>query len=465
VRIENKTMNTTSRSLARLVACSLALGLLQPALADVTSASDTATAEDFAFAKRLSRVFKTVAERREKSVVHITQLRTIQPTDFFGRPVGRGQLQQAGLGSGVIVSSDGVIVTNNHVVRGADKLRVKLSDEREFDAVVLGTDEATDIAVLKVDVGKESLPAADFADSDQLEVGEWVVAIGSPFGLDNSVTQGIISAKGRTVTPRETGVSFEDYIQTDAAINPGNSGGPLLNLEGQIVGINTAIASRTGGYDGIGFCVPGNTVKNVLESIQRTGRVARGYLGIEMSEQSSSGGGVLVKTVVDGSPADEAGLKSGDVITRFQGSSLSLDRLRNAIAAAPAGSKVNIEVSREGETKTLQATLGDLSAAKGYVFIDALGVEVELLPDDIARQVDAKAIVRVASIQETGRAAMSGLRAGDIIVSVDGDGYADIAELQKNISKGNFSRGLRLDIIRPLQGGNSYRRGNIVVQE
>jgi serine protease Do len=441
------------------------LGLLQPALADVTSASDTATAEDFAFAKRLSRVFKTVAERREKSVVHITQLRTIQPTDFFGRPVGRGQLQQAGLGSGVIVSSDGVIVTNNHVVRGADKLRVKLSDEREFDAVVLGTDEATDIAVLKVDVGKESLPAADFADSDQLEVGEWVVAIGSPFGLDNSVTQGIISAKGRTVTPRETGVSFEDYIQTDAAINPGNSGGPLLNLEGQIVGINTAIASRTGGYDGIGFCVPGNTVKNVLESIQRTGRVARGYLGIEMSEQSSSGGGVLVKTVVDGSPADEAGLKSGDVITRFQGSSLSLDRLRNAIAAAPAGSKVNIEVSREGETKTLQATLGDLSAAKGYVFIDALGVEVELLPDDIARQVDAKAIVRVASIQETGRAAMSGLRAGDIIVSVDGDGYADIAELQKNISKGNFSRGLRLDIIRPLQGGNSYRRGNIVVQE
>jgi serine protease Do len=439
--------------------------LLQPALADVTSASDTATAEDFAFAKRLSRVFKTVAERREKSVVHITQLRTIQPTDFFGRPVGRGQLQQAGLGSGVIVSSDGVIVTNNHVVRGADKLRVKLSDEREFDAVVLGTDEATDIAVLKVDVGQESLPAADFADSDQLEVGEWVVAIGSPFGLDNSVTQGIISAKGRTVTPRETGVSFEDYIQTDAAINPGNSGGPLLNLEGQIVGINTAIASRTGGYDGIGFCVPGNTVKNVLESIQRTGRVARGYLGIEMSEQSSSGGGVLVKTVVDGSPADEAGLKSGDVITRFQGSSLSLDRLRNAIAAAPAGSKVNIEVSREGETKTLQATLGDLSAAKGYVFIDALGVEVELLPDDIARQVDAKAIVRVASIQETGRAAMSGLRAGDIIVSVDGDGYADIAELQKNISKGNFSRGLRLDIIRPLQGGNSYRRGNIVVQE
>ena len=465
MRIENKTMNTTSRSLARLVACALAVGLLQPALADVTSASDTATAEDFAFAKRLSRVFKTVAERREKSVVHITQLRTIQPTDFFGRPVGRGQLQQAGLGSGVIVSSDGVIVTNNHVVRGADKLRVKLSDEREFDAVVLGTDEATDIAVLKVDVGKESLPAADFADSDQLEVGEWVVAIGSPFGLDNSVTQGIISAKGRTVTPRETGVSFEDYIQTDAAINPGNSGGPLLNLEGQIVGINTAIASRTGGYDGIGFCVPGNTVKNVLESIQRTGRVARGYLGIEMSEQSSSGGGVLVKTVVDGSPADEAGLKSGDVITRFQGSSLSLDRLRNAIAAAPAGSKVNIEVSREGETKTLQATLGDLSAAKGYVFIDALGVEVELLPDDIARQVDAKAIVRVASIQETGRAAMSGLRAGDIIVSVDGDGYADIAELQKNISKGNFSRGLRLDIIRPLQGGNSYRRGNIVVQE
>lgn len=456
----------TPRTLARFFACSLVGGLTliagvaSPAVAQ--SASDTATAEDFAFAKRLSRVFKTVAERRERSVVHITQLRSVQQTDWFGMPTGAARLQQTGLGSGVIVSSEGVIVTNNHVIRGAEKLRVKLNDEREFDARVLGTDEATDLAVLKIEVEGEELPAVGFADSDQLEVGEWVVAIGSPFGLDNSVTQGIISAKGRSVTPRETGVSFENYIQTDAAINPGNSGGPLLNLEGQIVGINTAIASRTGGYDGIGFAVPSNTVKNVLESIVRIGRVARGYLGIEMVQQS--GAGVLVQTVVEGSPADKAGLKSGDIISRFQGNAMSLDRLRNSIAAAPAGTKVNLEVLRDGQTKTLQATLGDLSAARGYVFVDGLGVEVELLPENVAEQLDVKAVVRVVIVQETGRAAMSGLREGDIIVGVDGDGFTNTDEFQRGVTKADFSRGLRLDIVRPMRNG-TYRRGNIVIQE
>jgi serine protease Do len=450
------------RSLARVLACSLILCAGVPALAQ--PASDTATAEDFAFAKRLSRVFKTVAERRERSVVHITQLRTVTPTDWFGRPVGRGNLQQSGLGSGVIVSEDGVIITNNHVIRGADKLRVKLNDEREFDARILGTDEATDLAVLKIEVEGQSLPAVGFADSDQIEVGEWVVAIGSPFGLDNSVTQGIISAKGRTVTPRETGISFEDYIQTDAAINPGNSGGPLLNLEGQIVGINTAIASRTGGYDGIGFAIPSNTVKNVLDSITRTGRVARGFLGVDMTDADD--GGVVIQRVVEDSPADKAGLRAGDVVTRFQGNALPLPRLRNAIAATPAGSKVNIEVRRDGETRTVQATLGDLSAARGFVYFNDLGIEVASVPAKNIRnlEIDSQTVVAVVSIQETGRAAMSGLRENDLIVSVNGRGYDSVDELRELLTKVDFTEGVRLNVLRPI-GDGGYRRGNLVVQD
>ncbi len=454
-----------ARSLVRSFAlgtCALALAAGTPVLAQ--SSPDTATAEDFAFAKRLSRVFKTVAERREKSVVHITQLRTVTPTDWFGRPVGRANLQQSGLGSGVIVSEDGVIITNNHVIRGADKLRVKLNDEREYDARILGTDEATDLAVLKIDVEGQSLPAVGFADSDQLEVGEWVVAIGSPFGLDNSVTQGIISAKGRTVTPRETGVSFEDYIQTDAAINPGNSGGPLLNLEGQIVGINTAIASRTGGYDGIGFAVPSNTVKNVLESIVRTGRVARGFLGVDMIDDQN--GGVRIQNVVEDSPADNAGLKTGDIITRFQGNAMPLQRLRNAIAATPAGSKVSIELRRDGETRTVQATLGDLSAARGFVYLNELGIEVALVPPENLRNfdLDTETVVAVVNIQETGRAAMSGLRENDLLVSVNGRNYDSIDQLRELLTKVDFSDGVRLNVLRPI-GDNRYRRGNLVVQD
>jgi serine protease Do len=343
---------------------------------------DGAAAADVAHARSLSRAFQAVARSAEPAVVHITQLarRQVIERDFFGFPVrDRGQqLLQSGVGSGVVVSADGYILTNNHVVRGADELRVRFSDGRTLPARVIGADELTDIAVVKVD--ESDLPAVQFADSDQVEVGEWVVAIGSPLGFDSTVTAGIVSATGRSgiPLPGANAAMYQDFIQTDAAINPGNSGGPLLNLDGRIVGINTAIASRSGAYDGIGFAVPANMARSVMESLIRTGRVSRGWMGVEFAQpepdNTSSGprGGVAVARLVDDGPADRAGLRPGDVITRFQSRQIdSPARLRSAIAITPPGTEAQIEVLRDGRPRTLTVRLADQQAGVAAM----LGIE------------------------------------------------------------------------------------------
>jgi serine protease Do len=252
------------------------------------------------------------------------------------------------------------------------------------------------------------------------------------------------------VTPRETGRSYEDYIQTDAAINPGNSGGPLLNLEGQIVGINTAIASRTGGYDGIGFAIPSNTARLVVESIRKNGRVLRGWLGVafEDAEQLNGQPRVLVGTVQRGSPAAEAGLVEGDVITRFQGVAMDQGRLRNAIATLPAGSVVSIEVDREGEPVKLTATLADRGVANNATYIDELGVEVMPIDDATAKELGLRGVV-IWEMTADGRAA-GRFRKDDVIVAVDGQAVESERDFARQVELADFQRGVRFNVLRPI---------------
>ena len=318
----------------------------------------------------LGKAFAAIAKQVTPAVVNISATRVIpgrrSPMSddpffrhFFGDDFPFGDLfaeperQAQSLGSGVIVSSDGTVITNNHVVEQAAAIRVSLADGRQFDAKVVGVDPDTDIAVLKV--GATGLPVAEWGDSGPLEVGEWVIAVGSPFGLSQTVTAGIVSAKGRT----DMGISgYEDFIQTDAAINPGNSGGALVNMDGKLVGINTAILSETGGYQGVGFAVPSAIARPVMETLIRDGRVVRAWLGVLVSPVADASGqpaGVAITNMYRQSPAHQGGLLPGDVIVQVAGKPIeSPAQLRNTINRMKIGSKVEIALQRQGEA--LRAT-------------------------------------------------------------------------------------------------------------
>jgi serine protease Do len=278
--------------------------------------------------------------------------------NFFKQPDYKSQ----SLGSGVIVSPDGYVVTNNHVVEGADEIKVSLSDKREFTAKLIGTDPDTDIALLKIK--GTNLPVARWGNSDILDVGEWVVAIGNPFGLSQTVTAGIVSAKGRT----DVGISaFEDFIQTDAAINPGNSGGALVNIKGELIGINTAIFSQSGGYQGIGFAIPSKMAQGVMKSLMADGKVKRGWLGvlakpvtekIAQALKMHTARGVLVQQLYQESPADQAGLEPGDVLLAFGSSEIKdLAQLRKQVAALKVGQKASLTVFRDGASRQVSVTI------------------------------------------------------------------------------------------------------------
>lgn len=406
---------------------------------------------DIAFANSLSKAFKRVASKVEPSVVHITNVQRVRVRrSMFD--MGMERTVPAGLGSGVIISDEGYIATNNHVVQQAQKLLVKLTDGREFEARVIGRDEATDLAVIKIDA--PNLVPANFGASEQLEVGEWVVAIGSPFGFSNTVTAGIVSAKGRSLTPRETGRVFEDFIQTDAAINPGNSGGPLLNLRGEIIGINTAIASRTGAYEGLGFAIPSTIVRTVVDNIVQNGRVVRGWLGVELADAGELSG-VRVQRVLDDSPADKAGLREGDVITRFRGAAVNEQRLRTAIAISSPGSKAEVDLIRDGKPVKVTAELGDLNVALGNTYVSQLGASVRTVTPEVARSLgyrDIKGVV-VIELDPNGKAAAGRLQAGDVIVRVDGSDIEGAEDFNKRLAAGNMSRGVRLDVVRDGMAG------------
>lgn len=355
-------------------------------------------------------------------------------TEQFGR--GMAQPKQHGLGSGVVVTEDGYLLTNNHVVENADEVKVALNDGREFTAKVVGKDPKSDIAVLKINA--KDLPAIEIADSDKIEVGDVVLAVGNPFGVGQTVTTGIISATGRG----NLGLDYEDMIQTDAAINPGNSGGALVDADGRLIGINTAIISRSGGNQGIGFAVPANLARSVMESLIKDGRVVRGFLGVNIQDVTPTlakefglddAQGALVAGVTPKSPAEKAGLKSGDVIVEYDGKSIRDSRhLKLQVAQTRPGATVPVKLMRDGKEKTLELSVKELPGsevasksndANSDEATDALnGVAVSDI-DPAARQQfklteDVKGAI-VTDVKRDSAAYEAGLRPGDVILEIN----------------------------------------------
>jgi serine protease Do len=367
---------------------------------------------------------------------------------FFGQQFGNPQVphnhggnshapKEYGLGSGVIVNKDGYILTNNHVVDGADVIKVTLNDGREFTAKVIGRDPKTDIAVVKIDA--KDLPFITIADSDKIEVGDLCLAIGNPYGIGQTVTMGIVSAKGRGNV--EVGTDYEDFIQTDAAINPGNSGGALVDADGRLIGINTAILSRSGGYQGIGFAVPINMARNVMESLIAHGKVIRGFLGVSIQDVTPelaqefklpNARGALVGDITPKSPADKAGVKSGDVIVEFNGKPVSDSRhLKLQVGETEPGKQVTLKLVRDGQTKTLDVTVkvlpGTEELASGDTSKDPSsdtlnGVSVSDIDTQAKEQLKLPETVKgavVTGVDQDSVAFEAGLRPGDVIQEIN----------------------------------------------
>lgn len=376
---------------------------------------------------------------------------------FFGAPY-RGQPQkpapQLSQGSGFLVSADGYIMTNAHVVKGADKITAVLNDGREIDATVVGSDSHTDIAIVKIE-GKD-FPFIKLGDSDEIDIGEWVIAIGSPFQLEASVTVGVVSAKGRQ-NLRIT--DFEDFIQTDAAINPGNSGGPLINLKGEVIGINTAIVSRSGGYMGIGFAIPSNMAKNIMAQIIDKGSVTRGFLGVSLQPVDKDIAdafnlpkpeGALISEVVKDSPADKAGLKQGDIILEYNKIPVkSLQSFRNEISLMVPGTPIDLKINRKGQVLQVPVTLGVASdtLAAGGSLIQKLGMEIDNLTPELARQLgltQREEGVVITKIKPGSAAATAGLRPGFLIQAVNHKKVTNVSEFNEALGQPENKRILLL---------------------
>jgi serine protease Do len=414
--------------------------------------------------------FSDLAEKARPGVVNIRTVKRIEGggpvfRHFFGNPFGHrnpfedfsrpfprggsgGDFKQQSLGSGFIIARDGYIVTNNHVVENADEIKVKLANGKAFDAKVVGRDPKTDLALIKID-GSNDLTPLLLGDSDALRVGTWVLAIGSPFGLEQTVTAGIVSAKGRVIG---AGL-YDDFIQTDASINPGNSGGPLLNTKGEVVGINTAIMSRGGGNDGVGFAIPVNLAKGIIEQLKNEGRVTRAWLGVGIQDLTpeladyyhvKEQKGALVIQVYEGDPADKAGIKTGDIIVEVDGKKVSSGRdLSRTIANAPVGAQIPFTIFRDGLEKTVYVELAERVDSEAPVKVAAkrsngLGLQVTELKPETARRaglpVDERGVL-VTQVQPGGKGAVAGIRPGDVIKEVNRKPVTTPEEIKKQIDK------------------------------
>jgi serine protease Do len=427
----------------------------------------------------LSSAFERVAKLVEPGVVNISTEQVIhsnglngfrqdQFEDMFGgnSPFGfffnqPRDLKQKSLGSGLIVDPRGYILTNNHVVNNATKIKVKLQDGRSLDGKVVGTDEATDLAVIKVNAS--NLPTLKLANSDQVKVGEWVLAFGSPFGLEQTMTAGIISAKGRAIGEGD----YNNFLQTDAAINPGNSGGPLVNLQGEVVGINTMILSQSGGFQGVGLAIPGAMADNVYKQLITSGKVTRGWLGVSIQEITpelaksfnlDGAKGVLVADVKPGSPAAKAGLRSGDVIIEYNGKETKNPRdLSMAVADTKVGVPAKLTVLRGGKTMSMEIAVGEKPAerAENNSPVERqdhakLGLTVENVDPDSARQLNLSSQkgALVTDVQEGSPADEGGLRAGDVIRELNHKPISNVSDLQSVVSNLKQGSTVLLNVVR-----------------
>lgn len=382
-------------------------------------------------------------------------------------PQGEEGLQTAGVGSGVIVSRDGYVLTNNHVVQDADEIDVELSDGRHFTGKVIGTDDRSDVAVVKIDA-KDLVPAR-LGDSSSMDVGDWVIAVGSPFELDQTVTAGIISATNRSGIAI---LDYEDFLQTDAAINPGNSGGPLVNLRGEVIGINTAINSRSGSNAGVGFAIPSNMASRIMESIIKNGRVVRGFIGASLEELTLDRAreaklpdqyrsGAIIENLLDGGPAAKAGLQPGDIVVRMDGKPLR-DRatLRTQVALTPVGQSIKLTIFRKGKELELAVRVeeqtGDkLAKLSGNVEIESWGITVGRITADMANRLgieEGDGGVVVLSVARGGKGEQLKLQPGDIFMKLNGQDVTEPNQLRTLIQ--NAKSGIRATL----------RRGNYLLQ-
>ena len=432
-------------------------------------------------AKIASPDFVELAKRLKPTVVNIRTAKVIKPRpnlqrprmqspfdnffeDFFGQFNGQMPQQRArreqSLGTGFIISSDGYILTNNHVVNGADEVMVKLSDGREIKGEIKGADEKLDLALIKVS-DKEAFHAADLGDSDALEVGEWVMAIGNPFGLSQTVTAGIVSAKGRVIGNGP----YDDFIQTDASINPGNSGGPLFNSEGKVIGINTAIIA---GGQGIGFAIPVNMAKSIIAQLRDSGKVTRGYLGVRFQPLTAdlaksfgleSEKGALIASVEKDTPAEKAGLKAGDVILEYDGKPVNEgNELPRYVAATPIDKKVTLVVFRDGRRQEIFVVVGKLEGGDSEAAItggsesEKLGITVQELTAELASRLNiknGKGGLVISEVKPGSSAEEAGTLAGSIIVEINGQRPDTLGKYNSIVSKIKKGDVVRLLLKRP----------------
>lgn len=431
----------------------------------------------YSSAKTVSPDFVELAKNLKPSVVNISTAKVLKKQkrqlrqNPFGPPSGgdpfqdffdrffeeqpQNNLRQSSLGSGFIISEDGYILTNNHVVNGADEVKVKLTDGREFKAVIKGQDEKLDLALIKID--KQShLPVAKMGDSDQIQVGEWVMAIGNPFGLSATVTAGIISAKGRVIGSGP----YDDYLQTDASINPGNSGGPLFNSAGEVVGINTAIIA---GGQGIGFAIPVNMAKGIIPQLRDKGKVTRGWLGVtiqpitaDLAESFGLTGekGALVSEVIPNSPAEKV-LKPGDVILSFNGKDIhEMNELPRQVAAAAVGKDVSMKIFRDGKEEEVTVTVARMSDDWGDEtsadLSDSIGLKVQKNSQELARTLRIKETegIVITKVKPESQAAAAGLQAGDLVRELNGQRIQTVADYEVALKKGSRDKVARFLIKR-----------------
>ena len=458
----------------RAILIAVSILLLAPFLARAENSKDIELLD------RSARAFSRVVKDVKPAVVHIAVTSTVETNSeyeqffnhpFFERFFGpeyrfqdpqRRKRQQQGAGSGFIIDREGHILTNNHVVEKADKITVTLNDNSEVEATLIGTDPKSDVALIKIDVDHD-LPVVELGDSASLEVGEWVIAIGNPFGLSQTVTVGVVSATGRS----RVGINeYENFIQTDAAINPGNSGGPLLNIHGQVVGINSALYSRTGGYMGIGFAIPINMAKFINEQLMDNGKVTRGYLGVGIQDVDEAlaesfglekAGGVLITDVQDDTPASKAGVKSQDVLVKLDGIDLQdTQDLRNRIAQTIPGTTVVLDIVREGKPVELKVKIGEQPADFGIAAqgssdqnpLSPFGLVVQELTADLAEQLGYKGRqgLVISEVEPGSAAAEIGLKSGFLIEEVQKVRVTSLEELRQVMEQSGASERVLLRV-------------------